>query len=61
MYRALVCMFFVCLLAYWSNEEAVNSEVNYTQYDTRLVHGPYFSNSWFFRVYVSGCGVFTFL
>jgi len=22
------------------------------------LYGPYFSNSWFFRVYVSGCGVF---
>lgn len=37
MYRALLPalggMFFVCLLAYWSNEEAVNSEINYTQFD----------------------------
>ena len=37
MYRALlpalVGMFFVCLLAYWSNEEAVNSEINYTHSD----------------------------
>ena len=53
MYRALVCMFFVSLLAYWSNEEAVNSEVNYTQFDPLVKHLFtskifYMNNNWIF-------------
>ena len=53
MYRALVCMFFVCLLPYWSNEEAVNSEINYTQFDPLFNHLFtskifYMTNSWIF-------------
>ena len=46
MYRALLPslgdMFFVCLLAYWLNEEAVNSEINHTQFD--LFNHLYFQN-----------------
>ena len=56
MYRALLPalggMCFVCLLADWSNEEAVNSEINYTQFDLfdHLFTSKIFqmTNSWTF-------------